>query len=52
MAVEEWMRSPSHRVTMLSRRYRQVGIGVAIGSPDGNRENDAAIYTTDFGYRK
>ena len=52
VAVQEWMNSPSHRQIMLSRRYRQIGIGVAIGSPDGNSENNAAIYTSDFGYRK
>jgi hypothetical protein len=37
---------------MLSRRYRQVGIGVALGSPGGGHEDDAAIYTADFGFRK
>ena len=52
VAVQEWMRSSSHRQIMLSGRYRQVGIGVAFGSPQGSSENDAAIYTADFGYRK
>lgn len=52
VAVDEWMASPSHRQIMLTGRYRQVGIGVAIGSPVGSHENDAAIYTADFGYRK
>jgi uncharacterized protein YkwD len=52
VAVDEWMRSPSHREIMLSRRYRQVGIGVAIGSPESGGDSDAAIYTADFGYRQ
>ena len=50
-AVARWMASGAHRRAMLSKRYRQVGIGVAIGSPAGSGA-DAAIYTTDFGYRK
>jgi uncharacterized protein YkwD len=51
MAVSRWMASGAHRRSMLSKRYRQVGVGVAIGSPAGSG-SDAAIYTTDFGYRK
>jgi uncharacterized protein YkwD len=49
--VARWMASGAHRRAMLSTRFRQVGIGVAIGSPAGSGA-DAAIYTTDFGYRK
>jgi uncharacterized protein YkwD len=49
--VARWMASGAHRRAMLSKRYRQVGIGVAIGSPAGSGA-DAAIYTADFGYRK
>jgi uncharacterized protein YkwD len=52
VAVEEWMRSSSHRRIMLSGSYRQVGIGVAIGSPEGGAGNDAAIYTADFGFTR
>jgi uncharacterized protein YkwD len=48
--ITMWMNSPGHRQIMLSRAFRQVGIGVAIGSPDGD-EADGAIYTADFGYR-
>jgi uncharacterized protein YkwD len=51
VAVQEWMDSPTHREIMLSPRYRQVGLGVALGSPVGSFENDAAIYTADFGFR-
>ena len=31
--VARWMRSRRHRANILSRSYRHVGIGVAIGSP-------------------
>jgi uncharacterized protein YkwD len=45
------MKSPPHRYSMLSGRYRDVGIGVAIGSPAGGGGGDTAIYTVNFGYR-
>lgn len=52
-AVNAWMKSPPHRRTMLERRYRQVGVGVALGAPEGDAPRilgGAAIYTADFGY--
>ena len=52
VAVNAWMQSPAHRSTMLDGRYRQVGIGVAFGSPMGGGGGDSAIYTANFGYRK
>jgi uncharacterized protein YkwD len=48
--VGMWMNSPGHRQIMLSRSFQQVGIGVVVGSPDGD-DPDGAIYTADFGYR-
>lgn len=51
VAVRRWMNSSSHREAMLNRRFRHIGIGVAIGSPMGPDPN-GAIYTADFGYRK
>lgn len=51
VAVARWMNSPSHRAALLSRSYREVGVGVAIGSPSGSGEG-GAIYTTDFGFRR
>jgi uncharacterized protein YkwD len=50
-AVAAWMNSPAHRSAMLSGSYRQIGVGVALGSPTGSGEGNAAIYTTTFGYR-
>lgn len=49
--VRGWLRSRYHRRTMLNRIYRDIGIGVAFGSPLGP-SRDAAIYTTDYGYRR
>jgi uncharacterized protein YkwD len=51
MAVQAWLESPAHRSTLLSPRYRHVGVGVALGSPIGVNEGNTAIYTADFGYR-
>lgn len=49
--VTSWMSSPSHRASMLSPRFRQVGVGVAKGAPTPGVAG-AAIYTADFGYRR
>jgi uncharacterized protein YkwD len=42
-----WMNSPPHRANILSRSFREIGIGVAYGTPVGG----GATYTTDFGKR-
>lgn len=47
--VARWMASPSHRSAMLSKRFRNVGVGVAMGSPVGGGGANSAIYTADFG---
>jgi uncharacterized protein YkwD len=50
--VRGWMRSAGHRASILSPRYRHIGIGVAIGAPtNAPMGGTAATYTTDFGYR-
>jgi uncharacterized protein YkwD len=46
--VEAWMDSPGHRDNILSRRFRDIGVGVVLGSPMRGHEGGAA-YTTDFG---
>ena len=50
MAVVAWLKSPPHRETLLARSWEHVGVGIALGSPDGTYEDNAAIYTADFGY--
>jgi uncharacterized protein YkwD len=43
-----WMNSPPHRANILSASFREIGIGLASGTPVGR---DGATYTTDFGQR-
>ncbi|HEY1689859.1 MAG TPA: CAP domain-containing protein [Solirubrobacteraceae bacterium] len=47
--VIAWMASPSHRVLLLGKSYRDVGVGVSLGNPHGSRD---AIYTLDLASRK
>jgi uncharacterized protein YkwD len=49
--VSMWMSSPGHRRIMLTREFRHAGIGVVVGSPEGD-SSEGAIYTADFGYRR
>jgi uncharacterized protein YkwD len=49
--VGAWMRSPGHRANILNRRFRDIGVGISLGSPMGGRE-EGAVYTTDFGVRR
>ena len=52
-AVREWMHSPPHRENILSRDWREVGIGaVSVGSAPGEYHGRAVtIVTADFGAR-
>ena len=49
--VETWMNSAPHRRNILNRRFRHVGVGVAMGAPEDGIGDAAATYTTDFGTR-
>jgi uncharacterized protein YkwD len=44
--VSMWLGSPSHRATMLNRRFRRVGVGVAVGTMAGLP--GASVATADF----
>jgi uncharacterized protein YkwD len=48
--VAAWMKSPGHRANILSRDWKEIGVGFSSGSPSSGRA-DAGIYTTDFGLR-
>ena len=48
--VSAWMNSPGHRQNILSRRFREIGIGVAFDTPTGSYST-GATYTTTFGTR-
>jgi uncharacterized protein YkwD len=47
--VRGWMNSPPHRAVILSRRFREAGVGVARGVPVGAGEG--ATFTLDAGRR-
>jgi uncharacterized protein YkwD len=46
-----WLRSPSHRETLLSPTWRQIGLGAvhALDAPGTFRGLDVTILTADFG---
>jgi len=48
--VSAWMHSPGHRHNILSRRFREIGIGVKFDTPVGSYST-GATYTTTFGAR-
>ena len=50
--VTAWMQSGAHRDVILSKRWRQIGVGVTLGSPLGADGSGMATYTVDFGYRR
>jgi uncharacterized protein YkwD len=53
-ALREWMNSPPHRENILSREWREVGIGaVTVASAPGEyRGRTVTILTADFGARR
>ena len=48
--VSAWMHSAGHRHNILSRRFREIGIGVQFDTPVGSYAT-GATYTTTFGAR-
>jgi uncharacterized protein YkwD len=53
-AVREWMKSPPHRENLLSREWREIGLGAMhFSSAPGEYDGDpATIVTADFGTRR
>jgi uncharacterized protein YkwD len=51
--VEGWMQSGEHRRNILESGFRNLGVGIARGSPDGHRYGSRAAITAtaDFGVR-
>ena len=47
--VDSWMASAPHKANILNRRFRHIGIGVALGAPTSGA--GGATYTTAFGKR-
>jgi uncharacterized protein YkwD len=50
--VRGWMRSAEHRGIVLTGRFREVGVGVAAGSPMSGASPGAETFTALFGFRK
>ena len=48
--VSSFLRSPEHRRTMLDKRFRDVGVGLVLGSPEYGVD-DATTATLNFGRR-
>lgn len=53
-AIREWMNSPPHRENILSRQWREVGIGAihVPNAPGTFRGRTVTIVTADFGARR
>ena len=49
--VDAWMHSSGHRANILSRGFREIGVGIAYGTPSGSY-GDGGTYVTDFGTRR
>jgi len=49
--VKGWMESAGHKTNILDRRFRHIGIGIALGAPEDAQGMPAATYTTKFGFR-
>jgi uncharacterized protein YkwD len=47
--VTAWMNSPGHRRNILAADYGEIGLGLAMGTPQD--ASWGATYTTDFGYK-
>lgn len=46
---DTWMESKAHRSNILDRKFKEVGIGIATGSHNGQRKT---MWTADFGNRR
>jgi uncharacterized protein YkwD len=46
--VRSWMASPGHRRNILTGRYEELGVGIALGAPG---QSGGATYTTNFGVK-
>jgi uncharacterized protein YkwD len=45
--VQSWMNSPGHRANILYPKFREAGMGVALGDPGAGE--DGVTYALDFG---
>lgn len=52
-AVQAWLESPPHRRNLLSRSWREIGVGAVVAQNAGGELGDAPVVliTADFGVR-
>jgi uncharacterized protein YkwD len=50
-AVSSWMKSPGHRAIILTKDFRDVGIGIATSASGLNGIPNVTFFTLDFGVR-
>ena len=48
--VDAWMKSPPHRAIILHPRFREIGVGVTLGTP-ADRSAAGAVYVINLGRR-
>jgi uncharacterized protein YkwD len=49
--VKGFMHSPEHKAIILDRRYREIGVGLALGAPMQGMGSSGATLSLDFGRR-
>lgn len=50
--VQAWMKSAGHKRNILNGRFTELGLGTAIGAPQGSGQSSAATYVNTFGERR
>jgi uncharacterized protein YkwD len=48
--VSAWMKSKEHRRALLTRRFKQIGIGILPGMPKAPLSLDSATFTIELGW--
>jgi uncharacterized protein YkwD len=53
-AIQQWLDSPTHRRVLLTKSWRELGIGVvsAVGAPGAYGGRDVQIAVAEFGLRR
>lgn len=51
VVVDTWMKSPPHRANILQKRYKEIGLGIVLGTPKGGG-GPALTYSAAFGSRR
>ncbi|HKH22550.1 MAG TPA: CAP domain-containing protein [Solirubrobacterales bacterium] len=49
--VTAWMNSPPHRENLLRARFREIGIGAVVGTPESPSDANGVTVSSEYGYR-